>query len=232
MLSIAQRLGRLHSVDERDGQFLLASRLNARSQRTKRLWKNVWVGDQKWTPHCVAFSWLHWLQDGPIKQPGTPPILSTGNLYHECQLVDEWPGTNYAGTSVRAGAKVLQKMGYIESYHWAFDIETLITAVLDVGPVVVGTNWYNAMNNPSKGFFVRPEGRLDGGHAYLIRGVHLKRGWFMCKNSWGEDWGKRGNFKIKFNFMEQLLAESGEACLAVEIKKEHGQTQTHNSLTV
>jgi hypothetical protein len=35
-------------------------------------------------------------------------------LYHEAQRVDEWPGEDYDGTSVRAGLDILRKRGHCE----------------------------------------------------------------------------------------------------------------------
>ena len=36
-------------------------------------------------------------------------------LYHEAQKIDEWPGEDYDGTSVRAGLDILRKRGHCES---------------------------------------------------------------------------------------------------------------------
>ena len=35
-------------------------------------------------------------------------------LYHEAQKIDEWPGEDYDGTSVRAGLDILRKRGHCE----------------------------------------------------------------------------------------------------------------------
>jgi hypothetical protein len=35
-----------------------------------------------------------------------------GWLYHEAQRIDEWPGEDYDGTSVRAGMDVLRTEGH------------------------------------------------------------------------------------------------------------------------
>lgn len=83
----------------------------------KYWWPGGWWGDQLNTPHCVAYSWSHWLAAGPITQKtkrvsGKSPI-DTAYLYNEAQLVDDWPGEDYDGTSVRAGAKILKREGFI-----------------------------------------------------------------------------------------------------------------------
>jgi len=137
-------------------------------------------------------------------------------VYRDAQVVDEWPGENYNGTSVRAGAKVLADRGHIGEYRWAWDLETVVRALLDVGPVVVGTNWYSGMFEPNQGI-IDISGTVAGGHAYLLNGVNRNKGMIRLKNSWGRDWGSRGHAYISFEDMDRLIKEDGEACLALEI---------------
>ena len=42
---------------------------------------------------------------------------------------------------------------------------------LNVGPVVVGTNWYYGMFYPDTTGLIKIRGGLAGGHAYVINGV-------------------------------------------------------------
>src|SRR5690606_274936 len=138
-------LGRVLAVDARDEGFSMRPLLSSRKKLpTYKYWNaNGWWGDQGSLPHCVGFSWAHWLEDGPVTHKGNAPIVNPSIIYKEAQKVDEWPGEKYDGTSVRAGAKILHKQGLIESYYWAWDIDSLANAVLTLGPVVVGTNWYD-----------------------------------------------------------------------------------------
>lgn len=209
--------GRLPAADERDHAYAMMTAVAARRAptRTYRYWGSGWVGDQFDKPHCVGFSWVHWLEDGPVTQPGTAPVVPPATLYAEAQVIDEWPGTDYEGTSVRAGAKVLQARGFIESYLWAYDVPTIAKAILSVGPVVVGTNWYDGMMDPDTGR-VRVSGVPVGGHAYLLNGVNVTKGTFRIKNSWGSEWGIGGTATIDFESMQRLIDEDGEACLAIE----------------
>jgi len=223
-------LGRVHMPDQRDGAFPMSTLLDrAEPDELTRSWRywnaEGWWGDQLSTPHCVAFSWAHWLEDGPTTQPETPhgtgPVVDTTDLYNAAQLVDEWPGEGYDGTSVRAGAKILQQRGFISAYHWASPNDPLmdvIDAILTTGPVVVGTNWYRSMFTPDDMGFLQVEGSIAGGHAYLLNGVNVKRGVVRVKNSWGQDWGSRGHALLSFEDIESLLLEDGEACLADEVR--------------
>jgi hypothetical protein len=177
---------------------------------------NGWWGNQRNNPHCVGYSWAHWIEDGPVEHGGRPPIVSPVTIYNEAQKIDEWPGENYAGTSVRAGAKYLQSTNVINSYYWAFDVNTLINAVLNLGPVVVGTYWYSGMFYPDSNGIIRITGGIVGGHAYVINGVDKTTQRFRIKNSWGQTWGKQGHAFISFNDMARLISMNGEVCLAIE----------------
>ena len=206
-------LGRLHAPDERDMQFMLE-----RPREAVGINHRYWITqgpalDQGSTSQCVAYAWGKWLTTNPVINK----LPNLGQLYTEAQRNDEWPGEEptYKGTSVRAGAKVLQSRGLIESYRWAFDVETMIAHVLAVGPMVVGTNWTYSMFEPGKDGFVRPEGRSAGGHAYLLIGASRARQAFRCINSWGR-WAQRGRFWISFEHMANLIADRGEACAAFE----------------
>jgi hypothetical protein len=213
-------LGRRHHKDERDKQFLIKSILPKKITLTSRYWyANGWWGDQGNTPQCVGYSWAHWLEDGPVTQPCIAPVVQPSGIYSLAQKVDEWPGENYEGTSVRAAAKVLTTLGFIGEYRWAFDLNTLVNAVLSEGPVVMGTDWHENMFYPdSKGVISINNSPVAGGHAWLINGVDTKAKMFRMKQSWGRSWGNKGMAKISFADVEQLIAADGEVCLAREIK--------------
>lgn len=138
--------------------------------------------------------------------------------YQRAQTMDEWPGEDYDGTSVRAGAKVLQDTGFISEYRWAWDGMEAIRAVLDIGPVVVGTNWYEGMFEPNDRGLVVPSGSIAGGHAYLIDGANLNRGLVRLKNSWSKSWGRGGRAVMTITDFSRLISEDGEACLATELR--------------
>jgi hypothetical protein len=183
---------------------------------TSRFWDdNGWWGNQLNTPQCVGFAWSHWISDGPVTHLGPQPTIAPQLIYQQAQKIDEWPGENYAGTSVRAGAKYLKNTNKISSYYWGFDLNTLINTVMNLGPVVVGTNWYYNMFFPVNGV-IRTTGSYAGGHAYVINGVDTIKRQFRIKNSWGRNWGLQGRAFISFDDMAKLIRENGEICLAVE----------------
>ena len=208
-------MGRLVIHDPRDRGYTMASVLPAApSARTYRYWwPSGWWGDQGASSRCVAFSFEHWVQDGPVAAPGDPTDQGLWDAYRWMQRNDQWPGENYDGTSVRAGAKYHQQRGDIAVYRWAWDIHTVVQALLEAGPVVVGTVWRSGMFTPDTDGVIRPTGSDAGGHAYLLNGVNTRTGYLRVKNSWGRHWANGGHAYISVDDMAGLLADRGEACL-------------------
>jgi hypothetical protein len=74
------------------------------------------------------------------------------------------------------------------------------------------------MSNPdAQGFTtIKPKSPIEGGHCYLIRGADSRRALVTCTNSWGDDWGKSGEFYLPFRDLERLIHEDGEVCSAIQ----------------
>lgn len=218
-------LGRIFTPDERDRGFLLAR--PKRMPTGSRYWfDRSWFGDQGSAPHCVGFAWVHLLEDAPVARKGPVPFHDPSDVYHRAQLIDEWPGEDYDGTSVRAGAKALQELGYLSSYQWAFDLETVVRSLLRDGPVVVGTSWYASMFEPvqkkdaegrrRKTLVIEEGSHVVGGHAYVLNGVNTAAKIVRVKNSWGRGWGAEGRAAMSFDTLRELIEDAGEACLPRE----------------
>jgi len=219
-------LGRLFVPDARDKKYTIKKLMAAApgspptTPGIRYWWEGGWWGDQGYTSQCVAYSWTHWLTDGPTTNSS---YIRPTNLYNEAQKIDEWPGEDYDGTSVRAGAKVLTSKGFIGEYHWGWSLDDAIQVLLNKGPVVVGTNWYDSMfvADETRPFFIKikPNAQIAGGHAYVLNGINVPEERVRVKNSWGRNWAHNGNAFLSFKDLERLIKEDGEVCLATEIKK-------------
>jgi hypothetical protein len=224
--------GRVESPDERDKLYNVEDVIpdHIPPIRKKFWWDNAWWGNQRNTSHCVAYSWNHWVEDGPVIQDTLPnrnkPLINPEEFYRVCREIDSFAGTNYKGTSVRAGAKLLKHVGVIREYRWAFTAHSIAKTVLSLGPMVVGTKWYAGMEKPNHKGAMTIKGRLRGGHAYIVNGVDMDYKFFRIKNSWGKRWGDMGHGYIKFKDMQRLLTEGGDACIASEIKVKYIPTQS------
>jgi hypothetical protein len=195
---------------------------------TYRYWNDsTWRGDQGNTSQCVAYSAVHRIENSPKTYPATGPVVPPATVYARAQEIDEFPGTNYEGTSVRAGAAVMLERGFISEYQWVYDMTSLITLLHLSGPVVFGSVWWWSMFNPRRvkdaaGTYrqtlVIDEGQGEaGGHAYLANGVNLPGKVIRILNSWGSSWGASGRAWMSFDTAEKLLFPDGEACYYVEV---------------
>jgi len=226
--------GRLVPPDrDRDEQFLLRRALAAPGTPlpTQKSWGIAPRAlDQGSTGTCVGHAWRNFLRCAPVQAERTGP--SPFDVYRRAVLLDEWPANDNEaglpdgdgrlddGTSVRAGAKAVMELGHLQSYLWAFALQPAIEWVLTKGPIVLGTIWWSSFARPDAEGIVKitPTAKNIGGHAYLWRGVDTKRGLARCVNSWGDSWGRSGEFYVPLRDLERLIADDGEACTAIQQK--------------
>lgn len=215
------RLGRIPQFDEKSRNFHIMSIMEAEQVKKPRsyTWSvNKWL-DQGNEGACVGFSWTHELVARPVIYKSATNAYAS-KVYNLAKTLDQWPGSDYDGTSVLAGAKAIQSLGHITEYRWAFGLEDLILAVGYKGPAVLGINWYDDMFDTDNNGFVHVSGEIAGGHAILCNRVNVKLKEFSLWNSWGPKWGQNGTCKVSFDDMDRLLSEDGEACIPIKRVKE------------
>jgi hypothetical protein len=180
----------------------------------------LWL-DQGREGACVGHGWTHEAVARPVVVNSWPrPNFTATNpqafafeLYRWAQDHDEWEGHNYDGTSVAAGAKGMALAGCIGEYRWTHDAYDTAVAVSRSGPAVIGVDWYTGMFNPDRFGFLNLTGRVEGGHCILVNGYSLPRKAFRLRNSWGADWGQKGEAWLRFADLVQLLQQGGEVCI-------------------
>lgn len=218
--------GRLRKIDPRDRQYMLppGAAVDQPTAKAYQHWPAPRALDQGNSSSCVGHACHALLRCSPIRNSKNIP--DPYEIYNAAQLIDEWPGIEYDGTSVRAGVRVLQKQGYISSYRWAFDGATAVNHILNVGPVVIGVDYYEGMMAVDKKGFVYPKGRMIGGHAVTVIGCNTlekcpdgNTGSITYLNSWSESWGRKGRAKLSMQAFDQLIRANGEAAAVFEVYK-------------
>jgi len=226
-------MGRIYKPDERDLQYLMRAALPSAKGRvaapapTQKTWAlKPPVLNQLKTGTCVGHGWTNFLRCAPMQT--TKHIDAPYDLYRKAVLLDDMPENDgeataaddalQYGTTVRAGAVALTNETRLQQYLWAFDLATTIEWLLTKGPVVVGVNWYDGMFAVPTNGILKVTGDIAGGHCFLLRGANSKTRLVPCTNSWGVDWGLKGNFFLTFSDLERLIHEQGEVCTAVQQK--------------
>lgn len=213
--------GRIVSFDPRDQQFRMGAAAPLQVTRSSQFWQTGPILNQGNTYECTAYAAEQLLMSAPVLNK---MYLTPNKLYLLNRLNDEWAGEAYDGSSVRGSMKVLQAAGLIGEYVWADNFDPVRRWVLMNGPVIFGTNWYTDMYTPNaRTGFIRPTGKPDGGHAYMIRGAddNVKcpdgsKGAFRICNSWGESWGQQGKAWLSYKDADALIKNQGEAVTPVE----------------
>jgi hypothetical protein len=110
-------------------------------------------------------------------------------LYHEAKKIDEWPGEDYDGTSVRAGLDILRKRGHCESREGATNPEA-------IGEGIKANRWARSVDDVLRTLGYQ---RLD---------------YVDVLNSWGR--GYPHLTRMPASVLERLWREDGEVGLVTD----------------
>lgn len=142
-------------------------------------------------------------------------------LYHMATVYDGYPGTyppDDTGSSGLAAAKAAKSKGYITSYQHAFSMQAALTALMTY-PVITGIDWYEGFDKPDVNGLVKIEGQVRGGHEIEVKGFTLRSplsaSLILCENSWGIEWGLRGDFHFTVATWQQLLDAQGDVTVLI-----------------
>src|SRR5581483_7719233 len=151
---------------------------------------------------------VHHPKDRVLKEPDAVKLYSLATRLDSFE--GEYPPDD-TGSSGLAVAKAAKRLGLIGEYRHTFTMNQTVAAV-QLGPVITGTFWYEAMFRPSDEGFVHPNGEMVGGHEFLVYGyVAARKPYVLCWNSWGKGWGPLGGrFKVFVDDWQKLLSEDGD----------------------
>jgi hypothetical protein len=238
------RLGRLVQFDEQSRAFPIRA-AGVPVKPRSYTWRVMapWVIDQYREGACVGLCIANEAQCRPAEVVfGSKEVaekVGKEGFYWGAQRIDQWQGGSYPGaspryegTSVLAGMKTAQQLGYFRQYRWAFGLQDVVYGIGRNGPAVLGINWYDSMYRPNNGWISPRGSHVVGGHAILARavkilwlnkalagtwaGVDLDRSYVVLRNSWGISWGDHGDAKLTLSDLGWLLDQQGEAVFAVD----------------
>lgn len=220
------KFDRIPRFDERSRNYPIRALITEEEPRTY-IWNCSAHLDQGNEGACVGFGWTHEAAAVPVEEEVTNEDAFA--LYRRAQQIDEWPGEDYDGTSVLAGAKAAVEKGWMSEYRWAFGLEDALLALSWFGPLVIGVNWYAGMIDTDTQCYIKPYGSYLGGHCVLVRGIEIERRLVVVHNSWGENWGGTkygpGTAYLTWMDFDKLLKEQGEACIPLVRRAEEPEPE-------
>lgn len=87
----------------------------------------------------------------------------------------------------------------VSSYNSVVGKDSIKDAIYTYGPVIAAFDVYTDFPGYTGGIYEKsPGSRYSSGHVIVIVGYNDDQDYWICKNSWGADWGENGFFKIAF----------------------------------
>lgn len=201
--------GRLIAPDKRDRRFSLEAVAPVEEPiPEERMWsflKSHRLIQRGGT--CVGHGIAHGIACAPYRHAIDPELPY--KIYNRAQEIDEWDGTDYEGTSVRAGMRAALEQGLIEGeYRWAFTEDVAWRHLMTVSPLVIGVTWLTGMMDVDKNGFLNLTGGEEGGHCVCLRGGvrSVKFGEYVLGI---QSWKDYLTFKIRREDFKVLLEDLG-----------------------
>jgi C1A family cysteine protease len=92
----------------------------------------------------------------------------------------------------------MSRVVIIKSWQWVSNSISGIETALQSGPVTTFMTVYSDFYHYRSGIYkVTTGATVEGGHLVAIIGYDHINGYWICKNSWGTDWGENGFFRVQ-----------------------------------
>jgi hypothetical protein len=214
-------LGRWPFLQPQDAMYLMRHELK-RSDIVvpeDKVWQHGDILNQGNEGACVGFGWTAWENAKPRGFRVQQGYDYAFDWYKKAQGIDPWPGDDYSGTTVRAGARIGVQRELLGTYLWGSGKDDIDAWLLTKGPIVVGSTWFRSMDSvgPLGWVKVDPSSGKRGGHCYLLLG--RRSGNYVFQNSWGAGYADDGLFYMNTeNFIKLLSWGDAEFCTAAQVK--------------
>lgn len=220
------KLGRL-PLPRDDRDYRLSVILPERGAATRKFWTRPLVLDQGNTGTCEGNAWTGWLADAPVFHPGITALddPTTGEEYARQLYFDATHDTTLEqGAYTRQILKVLVQRRLIGAYHRAVSVEEVITAILTLGPVCFGSDWYASMDDVVYEYGnayigVDEASGVRGGHEYVLDAIDLAPPegppYARLHNSWSDQWAHEGTARVSIDDLHVLFV--GDAFICTEL---------------
>ena len=190
--------------------------------------RNAPVWDQGDTGSCTGQAEAGALASDPLfgtlalagKRPPDEPMALA--LYSAAERIDGGAGlpSEDDGSSGLSVCQAAKDNGLISGYVHCFSLADVLDA-LQSGPVIIGSNWYTSMDEPSSSgmISISPGAQVRGGHETVWRGIDAEARTVFGDNSWGTSFGLHGSMSMAWATLERLLAEQGDGTVSVPLSQ-------------
>ena len=110
-----------------------------------------------------------------------------------CNLCADWMKQSYRIVKSKELVTALERKEWLAKY----------------GPIIAAMDVYDDFMTYSGGVYQYVSGDLAGGHCISIVGYDDKQGCWICKNSWGTDWGEIGGLSTQRGWFRIAYGQCG-----------------------
>jgi hypothetical protein len=141
------------------------------------------------------------------------------DVYSLATQIDPFAGVypnSDTGSDGLSVAKAAVQLDYSSGYQHIMSLDEAYAQIVE-GPFIFGGIWMSSMDEPDSEGVVRFSGYARGGHEWLFREYDATTGLWLADNSWTEDWGLGGSFKVPDEDMQKQFEQQADATVIIPL---------------